>query len=378
MQKGLKPLKKIKDKYDEDMFEVLVREMLNVPEIKHTKEIQRCFQAMAHEYSEATYPKRLSESTKCRRRLAPKLWQWFVSMYPRIADYFCGVEYKMSGGFGDPRGRYILTPKGELDDWSGEWLAGPYNRHLDTVIKEKIIRSKRSISRRGMLHQTFTKINRDSNKLEQLQRQVQTSRNPTKVYLHRLSSFNGFREFCAQHGCTAENPPSVYRFQENDITHLAFCYSARKGDILEHSALLNMLLGISPTELIFETADRVGREYADDTIKLLESIGFKVTIENKNEKYETGWQHPYKSDIQLKNKALNCNYLVPKSHIKAKWRNILKRTGNHFVCNRSVANQLCLVKNARTLLIEKYDNLIAQIKTLTLSNDTNTYYISSA
>ena len=82
MQKGLKPLKEIKDKYDEDMFEVLVSEMLNVPEIKHTKEIQRCFQAMAHEYSEANYPKRLSESTKCRRRLAPKLWQWFIGIDP--------------------------------------------------------------------------------------------------------------------------------------------------------------------------------------------------------------------------------------------------------------------------------------------------------
>ena len=66
MQKDLKPLKEIKDKYDEDMFEVLVSEMLNMPEIKHTKEIQRCFQRMAHEYAETTYPKRLRKSTKCR------------------------------------------------------------------------------------------------------------------------------------------------------------------------------------------------------------------------------------------------------------------------------------------------------------------------
>ena len=78
MRKDLKPLKKIKDKYDEDMFEVLVSEMLNVPEIKHTKEIQRCFQAMAHEYAETNYPKILRKSTKCRRRLARKLWRWFV------------------------------------------------------------------------------------------------------------------------------------------------------------------------------------------------------------------------------------------------------------------------------------------------------------
>ena len=352
--------------------------MLNMPGIKNTKAIQRCFQRMAHEYAETNYPKILRKSTKCRRRLAPKLWQWFVGMYPKIADYFCGVEYKMSGGFGDPRGRYILTPKGEYDDWSGEWLAGPYNRHLDTVIKEKIIQSKRIISRRGMPHQTFTKINRDANKLEQLQRQVQTSRNPTRVYLHRSSSFNGFREFCAQHGCTAKNPPSVYSFEENGITHLAFCYSARKGDILEHSALLNMLLEISPTELIFETEDRVGREYSDDTIKLLRSVGFKVTIENKNEKYESSWKHPHKSPIQIKNKALIGHYLVPKSHIKAKWRDLLKRIGDHFVCNRSVAKLLGLVKNARTMLIDNFNNLIARIKVLVLSSDINTYYISSA
>ena len=161
MWKDLKPLKEINDKYDEDMFEVLVSEMLNLPKIKHTKEIQRYFQAMAHEYSEATYPKRLRKSTKCRRRLAPKLWQWFVGMYPKIADYFCGVEYKMSGGFGDPRGRYILKPKGEYDDWSGEWLAGPYNRNLLTVLKQKAVKHNRLISDRGIPHQTFTKVKKD-------------------------------------------------------------------------------------------------------------------------------------------------------------------------------------------------------------------------
>ena len=186
MRNPLKPLKKIKAKY---MLNLLISHMLNIPGIKNTKEIQRCFQAMAHEYAETNYPKRLRKSTKCRRRLAPKLWQWFVGMYPKIADYFCGVEYKMSGGFGDPRGRYILKPKGEYDDWSGEWLAGPYNRHLDTVIKEKIIQSKRIISRRGMPHQTFTKINRDSNKLEQLQRQVQNQQKSNKRIFASIKQF---------------------------------------------------------------------------------------------------------------------------------------------------------------------------------------------
>ena len=207
---------------------------------------------------------------------------------------------------------------------------------------------------------------------------MRSNRNSTKVCLHRLSSFNGYREFCAEHGCTAKHPPSVYSFVENGIVHLAFCYSARKGDILEHAALLDKLLEISPTEIIFETEDRVGREYADDTIKLLRSIGFKVIIENKEEKYDSGWQHPDKSRIQIKNKALNGNYLVPQALIKTKWRNLLKRIGNHCVCNRSVAKLLGLVKNSRTLLIEKYDNLVAQLKILTLSRDTNTYYISSA
>ena len=162
------------------------------------------------------------------------------------------------------------------------------------------------------------------------------------------------------------------------MVHLAFYYSARKGDILEHTASLDKLLEISPTEIIFETEDRVGREYANDTIKLLRSVGFKVAIENKKEKYDSGWQHPDKSRIQIKNKALNGNYLVPQARIKGKWRNLLKRVGNHCVCNRSVAKLLGLVKNARTLLIEKYDNLVAQLKILTLSRDTNTYYISSA
>ena len=196
--------------------------------------------------------------------------------------------------------------------------------------------------------------------------------------MHRSSSYNGFREFCAEHGYTAKHPPSVYSFEENGIVHLAFCYSARKGDILEHTALVNKLLEISPTELIFETEDRLGREYADDTIKLLRSVGFKVTIENKEEKYESGWQHPDKSRTQIKNKALNGNYLVPQARIKTKWRNLLKRIGNHCVCNRSVAKLLGLVKGAKSLFIEKYDNLIAQLKVLALSRDTNTYYISSA
>jgi hypothetical protein len=229
-----------------------------------------------------------------------------------------------------------------------------------------------------MPHQTFTKINKDSAKLEQLRRQVRSNRDSTKVCLHRSSSYNGFREFCAEQGCRAEYPPSVYSFEENGITHLAFYHSARKGDILEHAALLNRLLEISPTEIIFETEERVGREYADDTIKLLRSVGFKVTIENKNEKYDSGWQHPDKSRIQTKNKALNGNYLVRQARIKTKWRDVLKRVGNHCVCNGSVAKLLGLVKNARTLLIEKYDNLVAQLKILTLSRDTNTYYISSA
>jgi len=347
---------------------------------------------MAHEHAERHYAERLNENTKYRRRLAPKLWRWFVAIYPKIADYFCSVEYRMCGGRGDPRGRYILIPKDGDDERSGECLATlgsfvqwrssysacSYNRNLSTVIKEKIDQSKRSISRRGMSHQTFTKINKDSAKLEQLRRQVRSSRDSTKVRLHRSSSYNGFRAFCAEQGYSAQHPPAVYSFVENGITHLAFCYSAGKGEILEHTALLNKLLEISPTELIFETEDRLGKEYADDTIRLLRSIGFKVTIENKKEKYDSGWQHPDKSPIRIKNKALNGNYLVPQAHIKTKWHNLLKRIGNHCVCNRSVARLLGLVKNARTLFIEKYDNLVAQLKILALSRDTNTYYISSA
>ena len=251
MRNPLKPLKKIEAKYDKDMLKLLISQIHNVPAIRNTMEIQQCFQLMAHEHAERHYAERLNESTKYRRRLAPKLWRWFVAIYPKIADYFCGVEYRMCGGRGDPRGRYILIPKDGDDEWSGEWLATPgsfvqwrssysacpYNRNLSTVIKEKIDQSKRSISRRGMSHQTFTKINKDSEKLEQLRRQVHSNRNSTKVCLHRSSSYNGFREFCAEHGCTAKHPPSVYSFEENGIVHLAFCYSARKGDILEHASL---------------------------------------------------------------------------------------------------------------------------------------------
>ena len=151
----MKPLKKINANYDKEKFSLLIGQMLNIPEIKNTTEIQRCFQRMAHEYAETNYPKILRKSTKCRRRLAGKLWRWFVGMYPKIADYFCSVEYKMSGGYGDPGGRYIIIPKHD------EWSAGPYNRHLDVVIKQKIIQFNRIISNRGMPHQTFTKINKD-------------------------------------------------------------------------------------------------------------------------------------------------------------------------------------------------------------------------
>ena len=152
MRNPLKPLKEIEAKYDKDMLKLLISQIHNVPAIRNTIEVQRCFQSMAHRH----YAERLNESTKYRRRLAPSLWRWFVGMYPKIADYFYGVQYKMSGGYGDPRGRYIIISKG--DD---EWLAGPYNRHLDVVIKQKIIRFNRIISDRGMPHQTFTKINKD-------------------------------------------------------------------------------------------------------------------------------------------------------------------------------------------------------------------------
>jgi hypothetical protein len=124
---------------------------------------------MAHEHAERHYAERLNESTKYRRRLARKLWRWFVAIYPKIADYFCGVEYRMCGGRGDPRGRYILIPKDGHDESSDEWLATPgsfvqwrsrysacpYNRNLSTVIKEKLIQFNRIISNRGMPHQTF-------------------------------------------------------------------------------------------------------------------------------------------------------------------------------------------------------------------------------
>lgn len=129
MRNHLKPLKKTKAKYDKDMLNLLSSEMLNTPGIKNTKEIQRCFQRMAHEYAETNYLKILRKSTKARRHIAGNLWRWFAGMYPKIADYFCGVEYKMCGGYGDPRGRYIIIPKGQPD----EWLAGPYNRNLFTA-----------------------------------------------------------------------------------------------------------------------------------------------------------------------------------------------------------------------------------------------------
>jgi len=182
MKNPLKPLKEINANYDKAMLNLLIGHILNMPGITNTKEIQRCFQRMVHEYAERDYAARLNESTKCRRRFAPKLWRWFLAIYPKIADYFCRVEYRMCGGRGDPRGRYILIPKDGDDEWSGEWLASPgvffqpsgnshsacpYNRPLDTVIKEKVIQSNRSLSRQGMSHQTFTKINKDSIKLEQ-------------------------------------------------------------------------------------------------------------------------------------------------------------------------------------------------------------------
>ena len=119
MQKLLKPLKKIEDKYDEDTLKLLISQIHNVPAISNTRELQQCFQLMAHEHAEKHYAERLNESTKYRRRLAPKLWRWFVAIYPKIADYFCGVEYRMCGGRGDPRGRYILIPKDGDDEWSG-------------------------------------------------------------------------------------------------------------------------------------------------------------------------------------------------------------------------------------------------------------------
>ena len=190
MRNPLKPLKKIKAKYDKAMLNLLIGHMLNIPGIKNTKEIQRCFQRMAHEYAETTYPKRLSESTKCRRRLAPNLWQWFLGMYPKIADYFCGVEYKMSGGFGDPRGRYILKPKGEYDDWSGEWLAGPYNRNLPTVLKQKAVKHNRLISDRGIPHQTFTKVKKDCDILRLLQERIKDAP-PKRIRLYRSSGYTG-------------------------------------------------------------------------------------------------------------------------------------------------------------------------------------------
>jgi hypothetical protein len=54
MRNHLKPLKKIKATYDKDMLNLLSSEMLNVPGIKNTKEIQRCFQRIAHKYAETT------------------------------------------------------------------------------------------------------------------------------------------------------------------------------------------------------------------------------------------------------------------------------------------------------------------------------------
>ena len=190
------------------------------PRIKATIKLLRSVgfkvTAMAHEYSEATYPKRLRKSTKCRRRLAPKLWQWFVGMYPKIADYFCGVEYKMSGGFGDPRGRYILKPKGEYDDWSGEWLAGPYNRNLPTVLKQKAVKHNRLISDRGIPHQTFTKVKKDCDILRLLQERIKDAP-PKRIRLYRSSGYTGHQKYCHKHGCTSKFPKPIYSFKENDI-----------------------------------------------------------------------------------------------------------------------------------------------------------------
>jgi hypothetical protein len=75
MRNPLKPLKKIKAKYNKDMLNVLIGQILNLPGIKNTKEIQQCFQLMAHEHAERHYAERLNESTKYRRRRAPKLWR---------------------------------------------------------------------------------------------------------------------------------------------------------------------------------------------------------------------------------------------------------------------------------------------------------------
>ena len=314
MRNHLKPLKKTKAKYDKDMLNLLSSEMVNTPGIKNTKEIQRCFQRMAHEYAETNYPKILRKSTKCRRH-AGKLWRWFVGMYPKIADYFSGVKYKMCGGYGDPRGRYIIIPTGQHD----EWLAGPYNRNLFTVLKQKAVKHNRLISDRGIPHQTFTKVKKDCDILRLLQERIKDAP-PKRIRLYRSSGYTGHRKYCHKHGCPSKFPKPIYSFKENDILNVAFCYSARKGDLLECMPLLKELLILAPTEILFETEERVGREYADDTIKLLRIVGFKVTIENKKEKHESGWQHPPKSPIQTKNKALNGHYLVPESHIKGKWR----------------------------------------------------------
>ena len=64
MQKLLKPLKKIEDKYDEDTLKLLISQIHNVPAIKNTKEIQQCFQLMAHEHAERHYAERLNEKHK--------------------------------------------------------------------------------------------------------------------------------------------------------------------------------------------------------------------------------------------------------------------------------------------------------------------------
>ena len=89
----------------------------------------------------------------------------------------------------------------------------------------------------------------------------------------------------SQARCPSKFPKPIFSLKENDILNVAFCYSARKGDLLECMPLLKELLILAPTEILFETEERVGREYADDTIKLLRSVGFKVTIENKKEKH---------------------------------------------------------------------------------------------
>ena len=136
---------------------------------------------------------------------------------------------------------------------------------MGTIIKENTKQYNRDMADSGLPHQSVTKYNRDYPQLLQLKQQVQDKKKQgqtTRVYMRRHSSYQGYKEDCSQHMLgTPKYLPPVFSFVENGIIHLAFNYSARKGDFLEYQPILRKLRK-TPTELIFEKNSRIGREYS--------------------------------------------------------------------------------------------------------------------